>query len=75
MITTKKDLIDRLKCFGPKEKLFVLFWTKDEFESDRELTTKEWGNILSEVDEKGAEQEIYDLIGEAVENLVAEDEE
>jgi len=77
MILTKKELIERLKAFGPKDKLLVLFWGKDEFdfEHDRELTTKEWSNILSEVDEEGAEQEIKDQIDEAVGNLVAEDEE
>lgn len=75
MIITKKDLIERLKCYDAKEKLLVLFWARDEFEHDRELTTKEWNNVLSEVDEEGAEQEIVDQICEATARLVAEEEE
>jgi hypothetical protein len=78
MITTKKELFERLKSFKPNEKLLVLFWGKDEFDGDldgRELTTKEWDTILSEVYEEGADEQISDQITQAVADLAAEDEE
>jgi hypothetical protein len=78
MITTKKDLFERFKAFKPNEKLLVLFWSKDEFDGDldgRELTTKEWDTILSEVYEDGADEEISDQITSAVADIAAEEEE
>lgn len=78
MITTKKELFERLKSFKPNEKLLVLFWGKDEFDGDldgRELTTKEWDTILSEVCEEGAEEQISDQITQAVGDIAAEEEE
>jgi hypothetical protein len=77
MITTKKELFERFKSYKPNEKLLVLFWGKDEFDGDldgRELTTKEWDTILSEVYEDGANEEISDQITSAVADIAAEDE-
>jgi len=77
MITTKKELFERLKSYKPNEKLLVLFWGKDEFDGDldgRELTTKEWDTILSEVYEDGADEEISDQITSAVADIAAEEE-
>jgi hypothetical protein len=77
MITTKKELFERLKSYKPNEKLLVLFWGKDEFDGDldgRELTTKEWDTILSEVYEDGANEEISEQITSAVADIAAEEE-
>jgi len=57
MITTKKQLAKRLATYKPNEKIFVLLWTKDEFEdanynSDAPLTKKEWDEAIELVDEE-----------------------
>jgi hypothetical protein len=55
MITTKTQLAKRLASYKPNEKLFVMLWTKDEFDdanynSDAPLTKKEWEEAIELVD-------------------------
>lgn len=57
MITTKTELAKRLAPYKPNEKIFVLLWTKDEFDdanynSDAPLTKKEWNEAIEIVDEE-----------------------
>jgi hypothetical protein len=71
MITTKKQLFENLKPYAPNEKIFVMFWTKDEFEGDEPITTKAWDTALESMEtlgnEDSAEQEIAELITECLE--------
>ena len=71
MITTKKQLFENLKPYNPNEKIFVMFWTKDEFEEDEPITTKAWNAALESMEtlgnEDSAEQEVAELITECLE--------
>ena len=55
MITTKTKLAKHLASYKPNEKIFVMVWTKDEFDdanynSDAPLTKKQWEEAIEIVD-------------------------
>lgn len=57
MITTRKELVKHLATYKPNEKIFVMLWTKDEFDApsynwDVPLTKKEWDEAIELVDDE-----------------------
>lgn len=78
MICTKKQLMKRLSSVEDDEKMLVLFWEKGEFDNDiegRDLTTREWNKILSNVYTDGADEEISNQISDAVGDIACKVEE
>jgi hypothetical protein len=74
MITTKKELIQRLAPYNANEKIFVMFWTKDEFddgsvnyESDKPVTRKQWEEAIESVDADPTEEQIREEIISGIE--------
>jgi len=78
MICTKKQLMKRLSSVEDDEKMLVLFWEKGEFDNDiegRDLTTREWNKILSNVYTDGADEDISNQISDAVGDIACKVEE
>lgn len=64
---TKKELVKKLNdYYGDRDLMYVLYWTKDEFEAsfDREIKKKDWEFAIESIDTERAEQEIKEQIEE-----------
>lgn len=64
---TKKELVKKLNdYYEDKDLIYVLYWTKDEFEAsfDREIKKKDWEFAIESIDTESAEQEIKEQIEE-----------
>ena len=74
---TKKELVKKLNDhFGDKDLLFVLWWSKDEFEAsfDKEIKNKVWESAIENIDSESQEQEIKEQIEENLMNNMEESE-
>ena len=74
---TKKELVKRLNDhFGDKDLLFVLWWSKDEFEAsfDKEIKNKVWESAIENIDSESQEQAIKEQIEENLMNEMEESE-
>ena len=76
MITTKTELAKRLAPYKPNEKIFVLLWTKDEFddgcvnyESDEPVTKRQWEEDIESVDADSFEEQIREEIISSIEEV------
>ena len=64
---TKKEFVKKLNdYYEDKDLIYVLYWTKDEFEGsfDREIKKKDWEFAIESLDTERAEQEIKEEIEE-----------
>lgn len=64
---TKKELVKKLNdYYEDKDLIYVLYWTKDEFEAsfDREIKKKDWEFTIESIDTESPEQLIKELIEE-----------
>ena len=74
---TKKELVKRLNDhFADKDLLFVLWWSKDEFEAsfDKEIKNKVWESAIENIDSESQEQVIKEQIEENLMNNMEESE-
>ena len=74
---TKKELVKKLNDhFADKDLLFVLWWSKDEFEAsfDKEIKNKDWESAIENIDSESKEQEIKEQIEENLMNEMEESE-
>jgi len=74
---TKKELVKKLNDhFGDKDLLFVLWWSKDEFEAsfDKEIKNKVWESAIENIDSESQEQAIKEQIEENLMNNMEESE-
>lgn len=74
---TKKELVKKLNDhFADKDLLFVLWWSKDEFEAsfDKEIKSKVWEYAIENIDSESQEQEIKEQIEENLMNEMEESE-
>lgn len=74
---TKKELVKKLNDhFADKDLLFVLWWSKDEFEAsfDKEIKNKDWESAIENIDSESQEQEIKEQIEENLMNEMEESE-
>lgn len=74
---TKKELVKKLNDhFGDKDLLFVLWWSKDEFEAsfDKEIKNKVWELAIENIDSESQEQAIKEQIEENLMNEMEESE-
>ena len=74
---TKKELVKKLNDhFGDKDLLFVLWWSKDEFEAsfDKEIKNKDWELAIENIDSESQEQVIKEQIEENLMNNMEESE-
>ena len=74
---TKKELVKKLNDhFGDKDLLFVLWWSKDEFEAsfDKEIKNKVWESAIENIDSESQEQAIKEQIEENLMNEMEESE-
>lgn len=74
---TKKELVKKLNDhFGDKDLLFVLWWSKDEFEAsfDKEIKNKDWESAIENIDSESQEQVIKEQIEENLMNNMEESE-
>lgn len=74
---TKKELVKKLNDhFGDKDLLFVLWWSKDEFEAsfDKEIKNKDWESAIENIDSESQEQAIKEQIEENLMNNMEESE-
>jgi len=77
MITTVKALKENLnENFTDTESIYVLFFSKEEFESnfDSEVTTKIWESALAVVDDEEADAIIQNQIADELSTLLDEKE-
>ena len=75
---TKKELVKKLNDhFADKDLLFVLWWSKDEFEAsfDKEIKNKVWEQAIENIDSESQEQEIKEQIEENLMDSIEIDEE
>ena len=66
---TKKELVKKLNDhFADKDLLFVLWWSKDEFEAsfDKEIKRKDWEYAIESLDTESEEQSIKEKIEETL---------
>lgn len=71
-VYTKKELVKTLNDFyEDKDLLYVIYFTKDEFESrfDKEIKKKDWKYAIENIDSESQEQVIQEQIDE---NLMSE---
>lgn len=62
---TKKELVKKLNDhFSDKDLLFVLWWSKDEFETsfDKKIKNEIWEQAIENIDSESQEQEIKEQI-------------
>ena len=74
---TKKELVKKLNDhFADKDLLFVLWWSKDEFEAsfDKEIKRKDWELAIENIDSESQEQAIKEQIEENLMNNMEESE-
>ena len=74
---TKKELVKKLNDhFADKDLLFVLWWSKDEFEAsfDKEIKNKVWESAIENIDSESQEQQIKEQIEENLMNEMEESE-
>ena len=74
---TKKELVKKLNDhFADKDLLFVLWWSKDEFEAsfDKEIKNKDWESAIENIDSESQEQVIKEQIEENLMNNMEESE-
>jgi len=74
---TKKELVKKLNDhFADKDLLFVLWWSKDEFEAsfDKEIKNKVWESAIENIDSESQEQAIKEQIEENLMNNMEESE-
>lgn len=74
---TKKELVKKLNDhFADKDLLFVLWWSKDEFEAsfDKEIKNKVWESAIENIDSESQEQVIKEQIEENLMNNMEESE-
>ncbi|NBP57594.1 hypothetical protein EBU71_13865 [bacterium] len=74
---TKKELVKKLNDhFGDKDLLFVLWWSKDEFEAsfDKEIKNSVWESAIENIDSESQEQIIKEQIEENLMNNMEESE-
>jgi len=74
---TKKELVKKLNDhFADKDLLFVLWWSKDEFEAsfDKEIKNKVWESAIENIDSESQEQAIKEQIEENLMNEMEESE-
>jgi hypothetical protein len=77
MITTVKALKENLnENFTDTESIYVLFFSKEEFESnfDSEVTNKIWESALAVVDDEEADAIIQNQIADELSTLLDEKE-
>jgi hypothetical protein len=77
MITTVKALKENLnENFTDTESIYVLFFSKEEFESnfDSEVTDKVWQSALAVVDDEEADALIQNQIADELSTLLDEKE-
>lgn len=77
MIYTVSQLKESLSNFKPSDTIYVMFWSKDEFEDnfdDKEITNKMWKQALETVDSEGEEQIVKETIEQEIYNLLEEKE-
>jgi hypothetical protein len=75
---TKKELVKELNdCFSDKDLLFVLWWSKDEFEAsfNEKIKNRVWELAIENVDSESQEQEIKKQIEENLMDSIEIDEE
>lgn len=66
---TKKELVKKLNDhFADNDLLFVLWWSKDEFEAsfDKEIKRKDWEYAIESLDTESEEQSIKEKIEETL---------
>ena len=68
-----KDLIETLNnVYKPTDELVVLFYSKDEFAFDDDMTDEDWSKIVKAVEEHGgldsADQVLSETISEVVDD-------
>lgn len=71
-VYTKKELVKTLNnYYEDKDLLYVIYFTKDEFESrfDKEIKKKDWKYAIENIDSESQEQVIQEQIDE---NLMSE---
>ena len=74
---TKKELVKKLNDhFADNDLLFVLWWSKDEFEAsfDKEIKRKDWEYSIENIDSESQEQQIKEQIEENLMNNMEENE-
>ena len=74
---TKKELVKKLNdYFADNDLLFVLWWSKDEFEAsfDKEIKRKDWEYAIESLDTESEEQSIKEKIEENLMNNMEESE-
>ena len=74
---TKKELVKKLNDhFADNDLLFVLWWSKDEFEAsfDKEIKNKVWESAIENIDSESQEQAIKEQIEENLMNNMEESE-
>lgn len=74
---TKKELVKKLNdYFADSDLLFVLWWSKDEFEAsfDKEIKRKDWESAIENIDSESQEQAIKEQIEENLMNNMEEGE-
>lgn len=74
---TKKELVKKLNDhFADNDLLFVLWWSKDEFEAsfDKEIKNKVWESAIENIDSESQEQVIKEQIEENLMNNMEESE-
>lgn len=68
-----KDLINTLnECYKPTDELVVLFYSKDEFEFDAELTDESWLKIVKVMHEQGGLESADQVLSETISEMVGE---
>lgn len=67
-----KDLIETLNnCYKPTEELVVLFYSKDEFAFDKDLTDENWAKIVNAVERDGLDSPDQ-ILAETISEMVGE---
>ena len=68
-----KDLINILnECYKPTDELVVLFYSKDEFEFDAELSDEGWLKVVKVMHEEGGLESADQILSETISEMVSE---
>ena len=68
-----KDLIETLNnCYKPTDELVVLFYSKDEFEFDADLTEEAWSKIVKVMHDEGGLESADQILSETISEMVGE---
>lgn len=76
-VYTKKELVKHLNAhFEDKDTLYVLWWSKDQFEAqlDKEIKKKDWEYVIDNLDTSNEEHAIDESIQQTLMEQIEDEE-